>query len=194
MFPQLKLRHQRDLAHLQQLIKAVALLNVWFRRQPDGSVVASQSDVEQALQLWGSLAESQDMNVSPALVDFFKKYILAAYLDKANNPDFSYDICADRIGVTRQEVLDCHFRTERSMFNEERFRKEILPQLRAAGIIEERKPDAEGSDKRSPHIFPKWFPQVQDPRKSNNIGNGGGDIPPEVMEIFFGPKQPEEDE
>jgi hypothetical protein len=194
LFPQLKLRHQRDLAHLQQLIKAVALLNVWFRRQPDSSVVASQGDVEQALQLWGSLAESQDMNVSPALVDFFKKYILAAYLDKANNPDFSYDICADRIGITRQEVLDCHFRTERSMFNEERFRKEILPQLRAAGIIEERKPDVEGSDKRSPHIFPKWFPQVQDPRKSNNIGSGGGDIPPEVMEIFFGQKQPEEDE
>lgn len=176
MFPKLKTRHQRDIAHLQQLIKAIALLNVWFREQANGEIVASQNDVDQALHLWEGLAESQDLNVSPALVEFYKKYILAAYMTKAHDSDQSYEIKRGKIGVTRREVLDCYYQKELSMFNDERLRKEILPQLRAAGLIDEQKPDVEGSDKRSPHIFPKWFPDGNNPQNGNNIGDDSGVI------------------
>ncbi|MBW4061173.1 hypothetical protein HJC99_01205 [Candidatus Saccharibacteria bacterium] len=188
-FPKLKARHQRDIAHIQQLIKAIALLNVWFRRQQDGTIVANQNDVDQAFVLWESLAESQDLNVPPALIDFYKDFVLFIYLNKANDPDISEHIKTDKIGVTRKEVADQHYRKNRSMLNDERLRKEILPQLRGSGLIEERKPDIEGSDKRSPHIFPKWFPEGNDPRDANNIGSGSGaldSLDDEARKFFFG--------
>lgn len=188
-FPKLKARHQRDIAHLQQLIKAIALLNVWFRQRTDGAIAANQNDVDQAFVLWESLAESQDLNAPPALIQFYKDFILFTYLNKANDPDLSEHIKTDKIGITRREVADCHYRKERSMLNDERFRKEILPQLRGSGLIEERKPDIEGSDKRSPHIFPKWFPEGNDPRNSNNIGRDGGvldNLNDEAWRQFFG--------
>jgi len=193
MFPLLKARHQRDLAHLQQLIKAIALLNVWFRRQTDGSIVASQGDVDMALELWRGLAESQDLNVPPALIDFYKEYIWAAYIEKANDFELASDMQVGRIGLTRREVADYHYRKTGSMLNDERFRKEILVQLHGAGIVDERQPDVFGVDKRSPHIFPKWFPDGKDPFEENNIGKVGVDLPQDVFDMFFGRADHESD-
>jgi hypothetical protein len=46
-------------------------------------------------------------------------------------------------------------------------------------------------DKRSKHIFPKYFPDGKNTLfEANNIGTGGGDIfediPQEVIDLFFG--------
>jgi hypothetical protein len=51
-FPKLKQRHTRDFTHLQQLIKVIALLNLWHRKQSDGSILANQADIDQAFELW----------------------------------------------------------------------------------------------------------------------------------------------
>jgi len=44
-------------------------------------------------------------------------------------------------------------------------------------------------DRRSKHIFPKWFPPGLDKDKNtNNIGESGGipDLPQNVLDLFFG--------
>ncbi len=182
-FPQLKSRHSRDVAHLIQLIKAITLLNVWFRQQPNGTVVASQSDIDQAFEIWESLAESQDLNIPPALMEFYKKYILPVYAQKLADPDLWLTLRKDQIGVTRREVAAYYYRVERSMLNDERLRKEILPQLQNAGIIDQQKP--EEGDKRSLLILPRWFLEGRNTFEENNVGSSGG-VPQEVYDQFFG--------
>jgi Toprim-like len=181
-----KPRHMRDMNHLMSLIKVTALLNVWYRRQPDGLIVAKQTDIDQVFDLWGRLIEAQDMNVPPAVMYVYKKYILPAYLDKLLNIDFTAAMEKRLIGLSRQELSAYYFRKEGSPLNDEQLRKQILPQLEASGIITQEKPQ-EG-DKRSPHIFPLWYPpEIKDPKDANNDGTGGGldDLPEDIKKLFF---------
>ncbi|MGH7234250.1 MAG: hypothetical protein ACREF7_02285, partial [Candidatus Saccharimonadales bacterium] len=127
----LKPRNQRDLMHLLQTIKVIALLNVWYRRQPDGSVVASQSDISQAFELWDEFFEAQNLGISPSVLSIYKKYIVPAYMakfDKANTKD-KEAITNCEVGVTPQEVSTYHFQEEETMLNNDQLRKQILPQL-----------------------------------------------------------------
>ena len=170
-----KPRHMRDMNHLMSLIKVTALLNVWYRRLPDGMIVANQSDIDQVFELWGRLIEAQDMNVPPAVMYLYKKYILPAFQDKLLNPDYTAAMENRLIGLSRQELSSYYFRKEGSPLNDEQLRKQILPQLEASGIITQEKPQ-EG-DKRSPHIFPLWYPpEIKDPFNPNNDGTSGGSI------------------
>lgn len=180
-FPQLKSRHSRDVAHLIQLIKAITLLNVWFREQADGTIVASQSDIDQAFEIWESLAESQDLNVPPALMEFYKKYILPVYAQKLADPDSWMTLRKDQIGVTRREVAAYYYQMERSMLNDERLRKEILPQLQNAGIIDQQKPEV--GDKRSLLILPRWFLEGRNTFEKNNVGDSSGVFEEELLEF-----------
>lgn len=172
-FKKAKPRHMRDAGHLMNLIKAAALLNVWRRRQPDGLIVASQSDIDQVFELWGRLIESQDMNVPPAVMTFYKTIVLPAFANKFYNPEYTDDMMKRRTGLTIEELSGYYFRTEGTPLNAEQLRKQIVPQLEAAGMIVRQKP-AEG-DKRSPHIFPIWYPAgVKDPLNPNNDGTSSG--------------------
>lgn len=174
-FKQAKPRHMRDVGHLMSLIKSAALLNVWHRRQPDGLIIAKQSDIDQVFNLWGRLIESQDMSVPPAVMRFYKMFILTAFAEKLSNPDYSKDMEERKVGLSRQELSSYHFRKEGTPLNDEQLRKQILPQLEASGMIVQLKP--EKGDKRSPHIFPIWYPEgVKDPLDRNNDGMGGGDV------------------
>jgi hypothetical protein len=160
--------------HLMNLIKAAALLNVWHRRQPDGLIIANQSDVDQVFDVWGRLIEAQDMNIPPAVMNLYKIDILPAYLEKLQNPDFTSVMEKRMIGLSRQELGAYHFRKEGSPINDEHLRKQILPQLEASGIITQQKP--EEGDKRSLHIFPVWYPKgINDPFDRNNNGTRGGE-------------------
>ena len=172
-FKKPKARHMRDMNHLMNLIKAAALLNVWHRRQSDGLIVATQSDIDQVFEVWGQLIEAQDLSVPPAVMHLYKKYILPAYLAKLQNRDFTVGMEQRVIGLSRQELGNFFFVKEGSPLNDEHLRKQILPQLEASGIITQQKPQ-EG-DKRSLHIFPVWYPQgIKDPFDKNNDGKGGG--------------------
>jgi len=172
-FKKPKPRHMRDMNHLMNLIKTATLLNVWHRQQSDGLIVANQTDIDQVFELWGRLIEAQDLNVPPAVMHFYKKYILTAYADKLLNPDYADAMEMRLMGLSRQELSAYYFRVEGSPLNDEQLRKQILPQLEASGIITEEKPK-EG-DKRSPHIFPIWYPpEIKDPLDPNNDGTGGG--------------------
>ncbi len=169
-------RHQRDIDHLLQLIRSVALLNVWFRRQPDGSIVASQSDIDQAFELFDEFFESQDLNLPPAVHSFYKKYVVPAYialrekymLDHRKQLDFD----SQKIGMTLQDLSTYYLNAENTSLNGETLRKDILPQLENAGLIVWDKPSDENADKRSRHIFPQMFTPTE-AGKLKYIGNGG---------------------
>jgi len=155
----LKPRHQRDIAHLMELIKVITLLNVWHRKNDQGQVVSSQSDIDEAFKLWEEFFESQNLNVSPVVLKYYKKYIVPPYIEKfaiANkkDKDLLRDMKSGKIGLTPQELNAYYRDTEGVSINGEQWRKEVLPQLAAAGLIEWEKPQSEEQDKRTKHIFP----------------------------------------
>lgn len=188
IFPKLKPRHMRDMGHLMKLIKAVALLNIWHRRQPNGDIVASQADIDQAFELWSKVIESQDLNIPPILLVFYKNYVLPAYLMKADDREHELDIKAGRVGLKSEELSAYYLEKEQAMLNDEQLRKQILPQLVNSGLIRLEQP--ENGDRRSRHIFPKWFPGGKNsPFEDNNVGDGGGvldNMSDEEWAQFFG--------
>ena len=174
-FKKAKPRYQRDSSHLMSLIKAAALLNVWHRRQPDGLVIANQSDIDQVFELWGRLIENQDMNVPPVVMRFYKMFILPSFAEKLGNPEYSEDMQERKVGLSNRELGAFIFRKEGVPLNQEQWRKQLAPQLEASGMIALLKP--EKGDKRSPHIFPIWYPEgIKDPLDRNNVGTGGGKV------------------
>lgn len=171
-----KPRHMRDIGHLMKLIKAIALLNMWHRYNGLFQVEASPSDIDQAFNLWSYFLDSQNLNIPPVLISFYKKIILPAFMEKQADPEYAQAIDEGKIGVTRQELAAYHFKVERTMLNDEQLRKQMLPQLENSGLIQQQKP-LEG-DKRSSHIIPQWFPT------GNNIGTAGVTSKEEAKEII----------
>lgn len=164
----LKPRNQRDIDHLLQIVKVIALLNLWHRTQPDGTIVANQSDIDQAFDLWDRFFKSQNLGISPAVLDMYEKYIVPAYIAKydAANRDEKISISSRDIGLTPQELSAYYMKEEDTALNSDNLRKQILPQLQSAGLIEVEKPnvvkDANSwsferksePDRRTRHIFP----------------------------------------
>lgn len=170
-------RHQRDMSHLQQLIKAIALLNVWRRRRLDGTVVASVSDIDAAFKLWNEFFESQNLNLPPAVMAIYKKYVVPAYFEKLDqgSENMKYAMKMGFVGVTPNEVSAYYASQEGSVLNGDHLNKQILPQLERAGVITRKKPQKENeddlNDRRTRHIIPQ---QLTDEEKKY-IGNGGMD-------------------
>lgn len=152
-FPKLRQRHTRDFTHLQQLIKVIALLNLWHRKQTDGSLVANQSDIDQAFELWEQLAQSQNLGIPPTAIHFYKTYILPIFYDLVTaHPN----VDPYNIGISREQLSREYLHLEKSTLPETYLRKEILPQLEASGLIIQQVPEV--GDRRTKLIYPKWFP------------------------------------
>lgn len=176
----IKPRHMRDMGHLMRLIKAIALLNVWHRRQPDKTIVATQADVDQAFDLWSRFTESQELGISPALLLFYKKYIVPCYQAKREREKKSdaFDMleAVEPMGISRQELASYYLRLENTPINDDYLRKQILPQLTNCGLIRQGKPSV--GDMRSMHVYPQVLPE------ENNIGKAGVTPTEEVEEIL----------
>lgn len=153
-FPKLRQRHTRDFTHLQQLIKVITLLNLWHRKHSDGSIVANQSDIDQAFELWEQLAQSQNLGIPPTAIHFYKTYILPTFYDLVaahpNTDPYS-------LGVSREQLSREYLHLEKTTLPETYLRKEILPQLEASGLITQQVPEV--GDRRTKLIYPKWFPE-----------------------------------
>jgi hypothetical protein len=175
-------RHQRDIAHLFELIRSVTILNVWFRRQPDGTVVANDSDVKQAFDLFDELFDSQNLNLPPAVHSFYKKYVVPAYVKlrekNINDQPKQCDFKDQKIGLTEKDLSTFYLMSEGTSLNGDTLRKNILPQLENSGLIVWQKPDkdvpysSEKPDARFHHIFPQSFTKTE-VEKFNYIGQGG---------------------
>jgi hypothetical protein len=175
-----KPRHMRDMGHLMNLIKAATLLNVWHRRQGD-DIVASQSDIDQAFDLWSYFMESLQLGVSPALLNFYKDFILMVYLEKKSGmgeDEFDMLHGVEPMGISRQELSRYYLSITSKPLQDDYLRKEILPQLENCGLIQQAKPTT--GDRRSMHIYPQVFFEDE----VNNIGEVGGTTPEEKQEIL----------
>lgn len=175
----LRPRHQRDVEHLLQLIRSIALLNVWFRfDRASGNVVVNQSDIDQAFDLFNEFFESQDLNLPPAVHLFYKNYIVPAYIKLgekyAVSVSYRMDFQKQRTGLTLEDLSIYYLSVENISVNGDQLRKNILPQLQSAGLVVWTQPTTEYSsaDKRSRHIFPQLFTEEEQDRL-NYIGNGG---------------------
>lgn len=164
-----KQRNMRDMSHLMSLIKATTLLNVWHRVDENGDVTANQSDVDQAFDLWGYFMESLGYGISPALMNFYKDFILPPYYEKKikemERDDYEMLYGNEPVGLSRGELCKYYLKVMHKPVNDDYLRKQCLPQLEACGLILQ-SPPAFG-DRRSKHIYP----QVMLETTENNIGN-----------------------
>lgn len=153
-----KPRHQRDVSHLMSLIKCIALLNIWFRRDANGYVTAMQSDIDQGFEVWQKINESQELNLPPYIYDFYKKYIVPIYVDKNAGRDEAFVSITGDLGLTRKEIIHRHYELENRLPNDDVLRRQILPMLEAAGLITQEK---DPNDKRNKLIFPQLIEPEQ---------------------------------
>jgi hypothetical protein len=141
-------RHTRDFVHIQQLTKAIALLNIWQRKQSDGSYMATQNDVTTAIKLWQQISVSQMLGVPPTVLRFYEDYILKLHYElKQTNPK-------GKIGFSPMTLSSYYIKHAGKLQNQDELHKQILPQLEASGLIDYEKP--ENGDKRSKWIYPVW--------------------------------------
>lgn len=121
-----KPRHMRDIEHLTQLIKSIALLNIWHREK-DGVYYASESDMDEAFRLWNDIVKTQELNITPYLYDLYENYIVGAYnqLDPEQR----------RFGVSRQAVIQYHFAKTKTLLSDANLRRNILPTLQNSGLV-----------------------------------------------------------
>ena len=120
---------QRDVSHFLSLVKAMALINAPFR-MVDGAVVANRKDVDEALKLWAPLTESDFYGISPQVYDFYKKYVLGAYYAKKK------ESAEAPAGITYKELIKEYFDQTGSYPNVENIRKQYIPALETASLIE----------------------------------------------------------
>lgn len=164
-----KPRHQRDVSHLLSIIKCIALLNVWFRRDENGNIVANQTDIDQGFEIWQKINKSQELNIPPYTYEFYKKFILPIYVEK----NIGHQSVNDE-GVSRKEIIKRHYELEQRLPNDDILRRQILPMLEAAGLITQEK---DPNDKRNKLIFP----QLLEPEQYS--GEHGGSIHAEKQKV-----------
>jgi len=143
----LKPRHNRDVGRLISIIKSLALVNLWFRERNGSTITANESDIEEAFKIWGAIAKSQELNLSPYVYQFYEEVILPAWEEKNK---LNLNNIREK-GLTRQDINKKHYEVYERLIADWQLRQQILPMLETAGlIIQEPDPD----DKRRMLIYP----------------------------------------
>jgi DNA primase len=147
----LKPRHSRDIGRLISLVKAFAVLNLWFREQDGSTIVANENDIEAAFKLWDAISESQELNLPPYVYRLHQEVILPAFEEK--NPDRAggFEEATGPLGLTRQDIFQKHYQVYGRPVADWQLRQQILPMLETAGLIMQEK---DSKDKRRLLIYP----------------------------------------
>jgi len=136
----LRPRYLRDISRVVSLTKAFALLNLWHRDRRDSTIVANNDDVEQALTLWKSISQSQELNLSPYVFSIYNDIIVPLCLSSEHTG----------YSTTRQEVMKKHFKLYERPLPDGQLRKEILVMLETAGLIVQ---ERDQTDRRKTLIY-----------------------------------------
>lgn len=168
-FPIHKPRHQRDIKRVAALAKSLALLNLWHRKRFASSVIVDRSDIEEAFAIWDRISVTQELNIPPYVYDLYKNIILAEFNNKNGNRTDGFEDITGTIGVTRQEILNRHYKVYGRHLDALNLRQQIIPALTQAGLIYE---EPNPTDKRSKLIYPQQL--------INNSELGGGVNPNEA--------------
>ncbi len=164
----LKPRHQRDIKRLLALIKSFAILNVWWRERDGSTITANEEDIDAAFKLWDKISVSQELNLPPYIYNLYREVILPAWLDKNNSLE-------EKVGLSRQELLEKHFATYGRMLDSTQLRQQILPMLETSGLIVQ---EQDTNDKRKMMTFPSSLYHFEDDT-SNSVNEGGVQNTPE---------------
>lgn len=142
----LKPRHQRDISRVINLVKIFALLNFPFRERDDEGIIANEHDVCDAFMVWDQISESQELNLPPYVFNFYHDIILPIY-NKKNSEQTS----GVKLGLTRQEIAQEHYRVYGRFIPDWQLRQQIVPMLETAGLIYS---ESDKQDKRKILIYP----------------------------------------
>ncbi len=146
----LKPRHQRDIGRILSLIKAFALLNVWFRERDGSTIVANEDDIKNAFKVWDAISESQELNLPPYVYQIFNEVIIPLWEEKnqSRNDD---GMASAPCGLTRREITQKHFQVYGRPLPDWLLRQQIIPMLENAGLIAQ---EADPDDRRRMLIYP----------------------------------------
>ena len=161
-----KPRHQRDIARVISLIKVLALLNLWFRKREASVLFSNEDDIKEAFKIWEVVSESQELNLPPYVLNLHRDVIVSAFNTTGR-------------GLTRQEVMQKHFKIYGRFLPDWQLRQWIIPMLETSGLIYQ---EADSLDKRKMLIFPTSGSLKQDKKIYSESGSGVGEK--EVKEIF----------
>lgn len=150
-------RHSRDFKHFINLIKIIAMLNVWYRQDKNGKYYANQQDVNEAISLWKNISRTQCLGLPPYVVDIYYDVILPLFQQKKQIEEMgrrmSYnkeELALSDLGLTTQEITKYHMTTKRSFLDSWKM-KNLLNKLEATGLI---KTISNPTDKRQKLIIP----------------------------------------
>lgn len=147
----LKPRHQRDIGRIISLIKALALLNLWFRENDGTAIIANDDDIAEAFKLWNVISESQEFNLPPYVYQIYKDIILPAFNEKNNNVSEGLGLFSGQQGLTRREITQKHLQTYGRVLADWLLRQQIVPMLENSGLIMQ---EADPNDKRKILVYP----------------------------------------
>lgn len=165
----LKPRHSRDIGRLIALVKALALLNLWFRGKEDSTIIADDTDIKEAFKVWDTISESQELGLPPYIYNLYQEVILPAWYEKNEGRAEGLEDVTGKLGLTRQDIIQRHYKVYGRFTPDWQLRQQIIPMLETAGlVIQERDP----TDKRKMLIYPTALLTISD---SANEGNDGQD-------------------
>jgi hypothetical protein len=137
---------QRDIAHVFSLIKAIAMLNAHNRMDADNNIIVTDQDVENGFTLWETISETQNLGVPPSVYDFYNRYIVPAYECRRESIKVSGELVADD-GITLQDILAFYYEITGSIYNADALRKQIIPPLQTANMIQTNNSTQDGRKK-----------------------------------------------
>lgn len=167
-----KPRHLRDIKKILSFIKCLALLNLWWREKEGLAIIARTEDIEIAFELWEKISLSQELSLSPYVYELYRKVILAKFNEKNNSRNEEIEHLTGKIGITRKEVLEKHYKVYGRPLDTSQLRQQILPMLETVGLIFQ---EQDKSDKRSMLIYPaiKDDNKLEDKNEINSVIGGG---------------------
>ncbi len=118
-----KPRHARDIGRIIALIKAFALLNLWFRKRDGSAIVANRDDIMEAFDVWCRVFESQEFDLPPYVYRLYEEVFLPAWSE--TKPD----------GLTRLEIMQKHREVYGRNLLDWQLRQQIIPMLESAGFV-----------------------------------------------------------
>jgi len=134
--PHLIPRNQRDFPRLVGIIKALTLLNCFYRPRIDGvTIQANREDVDEGYRLYSEVSEANERGLSPEIYEIYMRLL---------KPNITFDI-----GWTKKEIAAQYYLTYYKTIGGKRL-DEILDVLQASGFLRE---EYDLEDKRLKRFF-----------------------------------------
>ena len=138
-------KHQRDVTRVISFIKTFALLNCFWRKKVGNEIIADETDIKEAFNLWKKIYRYQELNIPPYICDFYYDIIVAAYNEKNTGKGKIKE------GLDRKEIMAKYYKVHKSLLSDCLLRQQILPMLETTGLVYQ---ENDSIDKRKVLIFP----------------------------------------